>query len=151
MKTLQSILVLAVAFAFGSVSRADEEKNPLHKVPANVKEAVENYFPDAQFISAEQETENGKVLYEIVIRYMGKKFEVLVSADGVIEAVETEIDLRDLAKSITDYLAKNYLNAKIGNAEKVVDSKGRTTYEVVVHVGGKKYEFTFDANGIFWK
>ncbi len=68
------------------------EKIKVADLPAAVVKAIEGRFPGAELLSAEMERDDGKVEYEVNIKHAGKKYEVEVTADGVIKEVELEDD-----------------------------------------------------------
>lgn len=68
------------------------EKIKVADLPAAVVKAIEAKFPGAELLSAEKELDDGKLEYEVKIKHAGKKYEVEVTADGVIKEVEREDD-----------------------------------------------------------
>ena len=131
-----------------AVAWADEEKVAIDKLPAKVKDAVTGKFPDAKLISASKEPEDGKVLFEVTIENKSKTVQVTVTEDGNIVEVESEMDAKDLPKTVTESLDKKYGKLKFLKAEDVV--KGEKTYfEVLIeHADGKKKtEVQIDKDG----
>jgi uncharacterized membrane protein YkoI len=137
-----------VCVAFGMPTWADEEKIPLDKVPAKVLDAVKAKYKDAEIVGAEKENENGKVAYEIAVKFKGQKIEVTVSEEGKIISVEATIDIKDVPKAVTEAVLKKYPNAKIMQAEEVTKD-AKVTYELIITAGGKKLEVVFDPRGKF--
>src|SRR5260370_210881 len=77
-----------------------------------VKEAVKAKFPDAELVSADKETDKGKVAYEVAIKNKGQKIEVTVSEEGKIISIEKEIAVKDLPKVVAEAFEKKYPKAK---------------------------------------
>ena len=141
-------LLTVASLTFGAAARADDEKVPLDKLPAKVKEAVKAKFPDAELVSAEKETDNGKVLYEVNLKVKKQVIDVTVTEDGKIVEVETAIEAKDLPKTVTDALDKKYGKAKYHKVEDIV--KGDQKYfEVLLEYadGKKKVEVQIDKDG----
>ena len=146
MKLLRAALLVGLCLAIASPAQAEEEKIPLDKVPAKVKDAVKAKFPNAQMVSAEKETKDGKTSYEIAIKLKGKMIDVGVSDEGKILDVEAVIDFKDLPKTVVEALEKKYPSAKFGTVEEVTKD-GKVSYEVVVEQDGKKWEVLLDKSG----
>ena len=148
MNLLRSALTVVVCLAFGTMTWAEEEKVPLDKVPAKLKDAVKAKFPDAELVSASTEKEGGKTVYEINIKNKGKTIEVSLTEDGKIVSLEMEIAAKDLPKAVADAFEKKYPKATVKKVEEV--TKGdKISYELQIAVGDKKLEVVFDAQGKF--
>ncbi len=148
MNGMRVIIVAAVCAVVGFAAWADEEKVPLDKLPAKIKEAVKAKFPDAELVSAEKEKENGKIVYEVAIKNKGKAIEVTLDEEGKIVTVESEIAAKDLPKPVAEAFEKKYPNATVTKVEEVVEG-GKTKYELLISFGKKKLEVTFDPQGKF--
>ena len=146
------VAVLGVAVLFTSL-RADEEKVPLDKVPAAIKEAVKKKFPDAELISAEKDTTDGKTTYEIVTKNKGQKIDVLLTPEGQITGLEKEIKSSDLPKVVAEAIEVKYPKSELSKtAEELYDVKDGEeklkSYEVVVTTAEKtKHEVVISAEG----
>jgi hypothetical protein len=84
------IKLVALLLAMGIlVSCAGREDNiPVGELPAVVKQAIDQRYPGAQYVSAERETENGVTSYEVEIIFEGRQLEIDVTADGVVSVDE---------------------------------------------------------------
>ena len=121
---MRSILWYVVAvsgIAFASDVIAEEKAVPLEKLPKAVIEAVKKMFPKAKILEATEEEEDGKIKYEVTIKENNKKIDLSVEADGEIEGMEKEIDLKDLPKAVTAALEKKYPKAVHKSAEAVFE------------------------------
>ncbi|MCE9532711.1 MAG: PepSY domain-containing protein [Planctomycetes bacterium] len=148
MNRTRASLLAIFCLAFASYTQADEEKVPLDKLPAKVKAAVKAKFPDAELLSAEKETEDGKTLYEVDIKNKGQKIEVTVDEDGKIVEIEKEIAAKDLPKVVLDAIEKKYPKATITKAEEITTGE-KVKFEMLITVCDKKLEVSFDPQGKF--
>ena len=146
------VAVLGVAILLSNL-RADEEKVPLDKVPAVVKDAVKKQFPKAELVSAEKDTEKGKTTYEIVTKNEGKQITVTLTAEGEITGLEKQINSADLPKAVTAALEAKYPKAELQKtAEEVYEVKAGAeklvSYEVVLTTAEKtKHEVLVSPEG----
>lgn len=83
---LLALIVAASALCLPDASAGD--KVAIINLPPPVTLAILDRFPDARFIEAEAETEDGVVKYEVEIKSGGKKFEIEVAADGRILKID---------------------------------------------------------------
>jgi hypothetical protein len=146
------IAVLSVALPL----RADEEAVPLDKLPRVVVDAVKKRFPEAELVRAEKETEDGKTLFEVVIKNKGQSIEVTTTPEGVITEIEKQIEAKDLPKVVSAALEAKYPRATYQMIEEVIQVKdGKETleyYEVLlVTAEKKKLEVSVTPEGKFTK
>ena len=86
---LVSTGLFASLFAFCGSAFSGEEV-PIDQLDANVKQAIESKFPNAELLSAERETEDGKTKHEVKIRQEGAVWEVDVLEGAIIETEREE-------------------------------------------------------------
>lgn len=79
---LMSFLTAATVCANAGTPIAVDE------LPQTVQHTLEEYFPGASILSAEQERENGQMEYEVKIRYNSIALEVDLLEDGTIVDVD---------------------------------------------------------------
>jgi len=113
--------IVVSAIAFSNDVNAVERSIPLEKLPNAVTDAVKKMYPKVEMLKASQEDEDGEIEYEVTARESGKQIEITVEANGEIEELEKEIDLKDLPKAVTDALEKKYPNAVRKSAEAVFE------------------------------
>ncbi len=121
---MQAILrCMAIAAVAGILSQvhAAETTVALEKLPKEVKQAVQKMFPKAELLKATQEEDDGKMKYEVTVKENGKKIDIAVEADGEIEGMEKEIDVKDLPRKVTEALEKKYAKAVYQSAEAVYE------------------------------
>jgi hypothetical protein len=113
-------------------------------VPAAVKSALSQKYPDASNVTWEKEKGNFEA------NWGGKSKEdnsvVFTPAGHFVEQVKA-ISVADLPAAVPQYVKKNYSGAKITEAGKVTDANGKVTYEAEV----KGKDLIFDENGNYVK
>lgn len=140
------VLSLFVASALSAllVTATQAQDLKSSNVPATVKSALLKKYPEATKASWEKEKGNFEA------NWGGKSGEdnsVQFTPSGeFIEQVKA-ISISELPKSVPAYVTQHYKGAKITEAGRVTDAKGKTSYEAEVH--GK--DIIFDENGKFTK
>lgn len=141
------LLVLTTAtFAQEKNGKNEEQKEMKNKitVPIAVKAALAKKYPEASKVTWEKENGN----YEA--NWGGKSGEdnsVQFTPSGNFIEIVNAIAVTELPASTIAYVKTHYKGAKITEAGKVTDAKGKTSYEAEVH--GK--DIIFDENGNFVK
>jgi uncharacterized membrane protein YkoI len=134
----------------GMTARADEEKEgkvALDKVPQAVLKAVKDKFKGAELVSAATEKDEGKLIYEIVIKHEGHSIDVSVTPDGKIVSAEKTIAVKDLPKEVAEALDSKYARAKIKRVEEIAEGD-KVSYEVLlVTADNQTVEVVFDPKG----
>ena len=112
-----------------------------------VIDAVKARFEDAELVSAQKEKEDGKLVYEINLKYKGHKIEVTVTPQGKIVSIEKTIAVKDLPKAVAEAVTAKYPKATIELAEEVTEGE-KVNYEVqLVTADKKKVEVVLDPAG----
>jgi hypothetical protein len=151
MKKVFGLAAILLALNTATFAQEKNEKNEEQKemkskvnVPAAVKAALAKKYPDATKVTWEKENGN----YEA--NWGGKSGEdnsVQFTPSGNFIEIVNAIPVSQLPKATLDYVKAHYKGAKITEAGKVTDAKGKTSYEAEVH--GK--DIVFDENGNFVK
>ncbi len=149
---MRRLIVAAVALCgLYAMTRADEEKIPLDKVPKTVLEAGKKRFPKAEVVEASKETEDGKTVYEIEMTEGDKKIDVTLTAEGTITNIEKHIDAKELPKAVVEALDKKYPKATFKVIEEVTqvrDGKEAVAfYEAVLMTAEQKIEVKVSPDG----
>ena len=108
---------------------ASAQKLSADKVPAAVKAKFASLYPSVSAPKWEME----KADYEAGFTSGKTEMSVVIDAKGELKETETRIEISALPKNVTDYLTKQYPNAKISEAAKIVDAKGVLKYEAEVN------------------
>jgi len=151
MKFARSLVAsLVVVLLAVTVGRTDEkeEKVPLDKLPKAVVDAVKAKFAGADLVSAEKEKEDGKIVYEVNIKFKGSTIEVTVTPEGIILTAEKTIKAKALPRAVSDALEAMYPKASVKKAEEISKEDKITAYEVLIVTADKKtVEVEFDPAG----
>jgi hypothetical protein len=135
------VAVVAVA-TLGVALGADEEKVAIDKLPKAVVDAIKARFAGAELKAAEKETEGGKTVYDVEIKYKGANYEVAVTPEGKITGYEKQIDAKDMPSAASKALEDKYPKATIKLVEEVYKVEGREDkfeyYEVALVTADKK-------------
>ena len=146
---LVSLLPLACAHnEKGETS--DAKKLSKSDVPAKVMDAVNSKFPGATIRSAEKETENGQVIYDIELTQNGRHHEMDIQENGAVAETESAIPADQLPAAVSQAAQAKYPGSTVKEA--MEKRKGTDTqvseYEVVVKKpGGKGTELTITPSG----
>ncbi len=139
--------VALVALLGLAAVRADEEKVALDKLPKAVTDAVKKQFDGCKLVAASKEKEDGKEVFEVVIKHKDHTIEVTLTPEGKIVSVEKEIEAKDAPKAVAAALDAKYPKATIKKLEEVTED-GKTTYEYLIVTADKKtLEVVFDPQG----
>jgi len=138
---MKKLALVLAATMIASLSFAQTLKEKA--VPAAVKTAFQQKYPNAKETKWEKENSNFEAEFEI----NETDYSVLIDASGNILETEIEIDNNALPSNVKDYVSKNYSGQKIKEAAKITDAKGIVTYEAEI----KGEDLIFDSNGNFIK
>lgn len=135
MKTGLLALLVFVAFALNAQKL---------RVPPPVKAAFIKQYPAASHVTWEKEKGNYEANWG---GQSGEDHSVMYTpSGGFIEAVEA-IKISQLPNGVAEYIKTHYKGAKITEAGRVTDARGKISYEAEV----RKKDILFDENGKFIK
>lgn len=151
----KTVTIIAILFAVSTASFAQKEKGGKNErgekegkekitVPPVVKTALTKKYPEASKVTWEKEKGN----YEA--NWGGKSGEdnsVQYTPTGDFIEIVNAIPVSQLPVPVLAYVKEHYKGAKITEAGKVTDAKGKISYEAEVH--GK--DIVFDEKGNFVK
>jgi uncharacterized membrane protein YkoI len=124
-----------------------EGKVSLDKVPKAVLKAVKDKFKGAELVSAQTEKEDGKLIYEIIIKDKGQNVEVSVTPEGKILSSERTIAAKDLPRPVQEAINKKYPQAEYKRIEELTE-EDKLNYEVLLVTADKKtIEVVLDREG----
>ena len=144
-----AVVATAVVAAGG---RAEDEKVPLDRVPAAIKDAVKAKYPKAEIVSVEKGDVDGTKVYEFKLKEGAKEWEAAFTPDAKFHSSEEPLAAADLPAKVKDAFAKKYGDAKIVSAEKETTGEGdkaKVVYEIIFEKGKDKLEAQFDPEGKF--
>lgn len=144
------MLAAALLLATGSAGAGEQVTVALSQVPAALLQAARAAMPQAEFTSANTESEaGGPLVYELQGRTAdGRKLEVDVFESGEIEEIEVEFT-RDLVPGAVLLAVERaypgfvpeFIEASHSAAKKVVQ------YEFVGRAGGRQLDLDVSADG----
>jgi uncharacterized membrane protein YkoI len=150
MKTVVAGMLLS---AFALVLVASEmgtaaEKVEIDKLPKAVLDALNAKFSKAKLVSASSaKTSDGKLEYEVTLKYKKHSHDVSVSEAGKILVIEKEIDFKSLPKVVADAVTGKHPGAKIERTEEITKDE-KISYEVLLQTTqNKKFEVYVDPQG----
>ena len=149
------VSIIAILFAMTTASFAQKEKDEKGEkgekeskekvsIPAAVKNALAKKYPAATKVTWEKENGN----YEA--NWGGKGGEdnsVQFTPSGDFIEIVNAIPVSQLPAPVAVYIKAHYKGAKITEAGKVTDAKGKISYEAEVN----RKDIIFDENGNFVK
>ncbi len=140
---MKKIMFLTSIFSL-SIGIALAQKIDSYKVPEAVKTALDKKYPKATKVTWEKEKGNYEANWG---GKTGEDMSVQFTPAGAFIEQDVAIKVNSLPKPIFDYVNLHYKGAKISEAGKVTDAKGKTIYEVEV----KDKDLQFDLSGKFLK
>lgn len=145
MKKVLSLAAILFTLSTATFAQENEhEGKESIKVPTAVKSALTKKYADAKNVTWEKENGN----YEA--NWGGKSGEdnsVQFTPSGSFIEIVNAMQISELPAKVTAYVKQHYKGAKITEAGKITDAKGKMSYEAEVH--GK--DIVFDENGNFVK
>jgi hypothetical protein len=113
-------------------------------VSKEVKGAFEKLYPKASDVKWEKEK---KGEFEAGFKDDGKNISVVFDNDGNLKETETSIPVTELPKPIAPYIEKKHEGFNITGAFKIIDNKGKVTYEAEIKKDKETKELKFDQDG----
>lgn len=131
------------------------------RLPPAAAKVIKANFPSARIRSVGRERERGAWYYEVALRDGKRRFEVEVTAEGVIGEIEAKIKFSDIPGDLAAVIRKRIGNGKVARVEKherrgiarngkfVPLKKPRIMYEVKYYdVNGRRREMSVASNRI---
>ncbi len=140
MKKLIGLLLLSTVIG-ASVNAQDLKSS---NVPGSVKSALLKKYPEAKNVSWEKEKGNYEANWG---GQSGEDNSVQFTPSAEFVEIVKAISVSELPKPVTEYVKQHYKGAKITEAGRVTDAKGKLSYEAEVN----KKDIIFDENGNFVK
>jgi hypothetical protein len=144
--------VAVLALGFTARADDDDEKVPLDKVPAKVKDAAKAKYPKAKVVTASKGDQDGTKVYELALEQGGRKWEAAFTPEGKFVSSEEVIKQADLPAKVKEAFKKKYGEPKVLEVEKAITGEGKSeklVYEIIFEKGKDKLEAQFDPEGKF--
>lgn len=146
MKKILGLTAFLFTLSIATFAQENEGSTPKIIVPAAVKKANMEKYPESKKQKVSWEKEKGN--YEA--NWGGKDGEansVQYTPSGQFIEMVKEIPTTDLPKGVVTYAKMHYKTSKFGDVGRATDASGKVSYEVEIH--GK--DVVFDENGNFVK
>lgn len=143
-----TLLALACVFAAAPACRAQDgqARTITGSVPAAVRGAFQDAYPQAEIREMASLNAGGKVHYEIRAVDGGRSLAAVFLADGTLVAVEQDIPAEALPEVVAAAIEARHPGAKIVKAVRNVRD-GATTYLLKVAAGGRRLTMVLDQDG----
>jgi hypothetical protein len=136
-----SIFLFIFLLVFRNTEAQDLETR---EVPSAVKSALQSKYPEAKVVKWEKEKGNFEANWG---GRSGEDNSVQFTPAGQFIEIVKAIPVNELPKAVKSYVKEHFNNAKISEAGRVTDAKGKIFFEAEIH--GK--DLIFDSNGDFLK
>lgn len=104
---------------------AIEEEIPLARVPAVIRKSADAAVPKATWEAAYRCSEEGEITYELEgLDAKGREVVVVLTKDGQVDEIETEIPLRELPEVITTAVKSRWPRFKASSVYEVCKKDG---------------------------
>lgn len=146
MKKVLGFVTVMLALNTASFAQENEGGHQKINVPAVVKKANLEKYPESKTYKVTWEKEKGN--YEA--NWGGKDGEansVQYTPSGQFIEIVREIPVKDLPKGVLAYAKKHYKTTKFGDVGRATDANGKVSYEVEI----QRKDVIFDENGNFVK
>jgi biopolymer transport protein ExbD len=148
MQIKRGAVVLAMLALFCAVSVFSQEKK-LKKsdLPAAVQKTADEQSKGATVRGYGQETEGGKIAYEVQLIVNGHTKDVTIDPQGNVMEVEEQVDAKALPAEVREGLQKQAGKATIGKVESLTKHGTLVAYEAQVRQGKKRSEIQVGPDG----
>jgi hypothetical protein len=118
--------------------------------PAPVSDAVQKAYPSSKVTACKQETEHGKVQYEVKLETKeAKKLELDITPEGSVIQTEESVAVAAVPKAVTSAFDAKYPKMKPTQAAKQTKADGTIAYELAWKDAKGRHEATFKEDGSF--
>ena len=140
------IAAFAVVFIAG-INSAQEKKIKRSELPASVEKTVAKVSQGATIKGFSEETENGKMTYEVAMVVNGHTKDVEIEPNGTILEIEEEVAVDSLSSEVKAGLNAKAAGGKILKVESLTKQGKIVAYEAKVETAGKKSEIQVGPDG----
>ena len=146
MKSLPSLTAVSAAVLMIAIVTASERRLTMEDLPGPVQKAVREHTKGLEVIEIEEETEDGKTLYEVEARVDGKTRDIVFDAAGKVIEDEMEVALGSIPEPARTALSQAAGGGEIQKVE-AVTKDGITVYEAKIKKDAKASEVVVAADG----
>ncbi len=141
MKNLIFVIAVATLFSFNACGQINKD------VPANIKTAFSQKFPDATKVKWDKENEKE---WEAEFKMNGKEYSANFDNNGKWMETEYEISINEIPGAVKTTLDNEFNGYKIGESEISETADGKV-YEFELKKDSNKMEASIDINGMVVK
>jgi hypothetical protein len=145
-KKIAWALVVATLVCVAS-AQGQEKRVKKSDLPAAVQKAADEQSKGATVRGYTQETEDGKLEYEVEMTINGRGKDVSIDKDGNVLEVEEQVDLDKLSPEVREGLQKKSGSGKITKVESITKHGNIVAYEAHILTDGKKSEAQVGPDG----
>jgi hypothetical protein len=138
----QILILLFITLFFASVLYS--QKINENKIPDTVKSSFYSKFPNAENVKWGKES---KSVYEAEFKLSDTDMSANFSVEGEWLETETEIQITSLPQAVIDAVNRDYNDAKITGASKIVRPDNKIIYEADIKYNHHKKEVLYDDQG----
>jgi hypothetical protein len=137
----------AFCFSFASLCHAQEKRVEKSALPAAVQKTADEQSKGATVRGYSQETEDGKLMYEVKLTVDGHSKSVGIDENGNLMEIEEQVELVTLSPEVRKGLQNKAGDGKITKVESITKHGVLVAYEAQVLTGTKKTEVQVGPNG----
>jgi uncharacterized membrane protein YkoI len=139
------VMVLAMCCAVSALGQ--EKKLKKSDLPAAVQKTADEQSKGATVRGYGQETEDGKVAYEVQLMVNGHSKDITMDPQGNVMEIEEEVDMKSLPAEVREGLQKQAGKATVGKVESLTKHGSLVAYEAQVREGKKHSEIQIGPDG----
>jgi hypothetical protein len=139
--------MVAMCVCFAASAMAQEKHIKKSDLPAAVQKIAEEQRKGATVRGYSEETEDGKLEYEVEMTVNGHGKDVSIDPDGNVLEVEEQVNLGRLPAAVREGLQQKAGSGKIGKVESITKHGSLVAYEAHVMTGTKKSEVQVGPDG----
>ena len=144
-RTIVVVTLLAMSCAVSAFSQ--EKKLKKSDLPAAVQKTADEQSKGATVKGYGQETEDGKVAYEVQLMVNGHSKDITMDPQGNVMEIEEEVDMKALPAEVRTGLQQQAGKATVGKVESLTKQGTLVAYEAQVRDGKKHSEIQVGPDG----
>ena len=143
----RALTVTLAGVLVAGFTSAQEKRIKRSDLPPAVEKSVADVSKGATIKGFNQETENGKMAYEVEMTVNGHSKDVLIDPSGTVLEIEEEVAMDSLSAGVKAGLTEKASGGKIVKIESLTKGGKLVAYEAQVQFSGKKKEIQVGPDG----
>jgi uncharacterized membrane protein YkoI len=140
-------VLTALCFSLASLCHAQEKSVKKSDLPVAVQKTADEQSKGATVRGYSQETEGGKVMYEVKLTAHGHSKSVGIDETGNVMEIEEQVEFDKLSPEVRNGLQNKAGDGKITKVESIMKHGTVVAYEVQVLTGTKRTEVQVGPDG----